>query len=140
MKSLPLLLLSLVLVSGATAAELKLTIEGCPPGKSIRAGVYHTARGFAEDLNSGRAMRSLEAKADGQVLVLTFTGLTPGNYALAAFADSNGNGRLDRNVLGMPTEPFGFSRDARALFGPPDFEQAQIEVGAGVVTAIIHLQ
>jgi uncharacterized protein (DUF2141 family) len=41
--------------------------------------------------------------------------------------------------LGIPKEPYGFSRDARGKFGPPGFEDAAIEVrdegdGAGEAT------
>jgi uncharacterized protein (DUF2141 family) len=133
-------LLSSVLVSGAEAGELRLIVDGCIPGKLVRVGVYNTASGFADDPDGRRALRSADVRAEGQVLALTLVGLAPGKYALAAFADGNGNGRLDRNWAGMPTEPYGFSRDARALFGPPDFEAARVEVGADAVTETIHLK
>lgn len=48
----------------------------------------------------------------------------PGKYALSGFLDINGNGKLDKNILGAPTEPYGFSNDARGLFGPPSFSDA----------------
>jgi len=52
----------------------------------------------------------------------------PGVYAVAAIHDRNGNGRLDTNLLGMPKEPYGFSRAARGRFGPPSFEDAAFVV------------
>ena len=52
-----------------------------------------------------------------------FAGLRPGSYALAVYQDVDGNGELDRNALGLPTEPYGFSNDIGRL-GPPRFAQA----------------
>lgn len=50
--------------------------------------------------------------------------LDPGVYALVVFEDLNENGLLDRNKLGIPQEPFGFSKAKMGLFGPPSFEKA----------------
>jgi uncharacterized protein (DUF2141 family) len=48
-----------------------------------------------------------------------------GIYAISAIHDENSNEELDRNFFGSPTEPYGFSNDARATFSPPDYEEAQ---------------
>ena len=45
-----------------------------------------------------------------------------GTYAIKAFHDENGNGKLDKNALGMPKEAYGFSNNARGAFGPPSYE------------------
>jgi hypothetical protein len=36
--------------------------------------------------------------------------LAPGRYALRVFADENGNGKLDSNLMGLPIERYGFSK------------------------------
>ena len=51
-------------------------------------------------------------------------GLPPGEYAAMAYQDKNGNGKLDKRTFGRPREPYGFSNEARATFGPPGFEKA----------------
>jgi uncharacterized protein (DUF2141 family) len=53
-----------------------------------------------------------------------FAEIAPGTYALAVIHDENLNGKLDANRLGMPTEGYGFSNDARAALGPPSFSAA----------------
>ena len=53
--------------------------------------------------------------------------------------DLNGNEELDRNLVGIPTEPFGFSRNARGSFGPPDYADMQFEVAGEPVTLDIEL-
>ena len=35
---------------------------------------------------------------------------------------------MNKNWIGMPKEPFGFSNDAKGRMGPPDFEDASFEV------------
>jgi uncharacterized protein (DUF2141 family) len=51
-------------------------------------------------------------------------------FAIAAFHDVNKNGELDRNPLGIPSERYGFSNNARGLTGPPSFEEAAITLEA----------
>lgn len=50
-----------------------------------------------------------------------FVSIPSGTYALAVIHDENMNGKLDTNWLGIPTEGYGFSNDAKAKFGPPSF-------------------
>lgn len=58
-----------------------------------------------------------------------FTDLPPGKYAVAAFHDQNGNGELDSNILGIPTEAYGFSLGASGFAGPPSFDDAAVQLG-----------
>ena len=50
-------------------------------------------------------------------------------YAIAAYCDINGNGRLDKNFFGAPTEPYGFSGSIRPLFRAPSFQEASFTFG-----------
>lgn len=119
--------------------ELELTIKGCPPGMPIRVALYGVARDFGDPEGRG-ALRDQQVQAGGDTTRLSFAGLPAGRYALAAYADLNGNRRLDSNFLGKPTEPYGFSRDVGSLFGPPGFEQAAIVVGDDRVEQTLHLK
>ena len=58
---------------------------------------------------------------------LAITGLEFGRYALSVFHDVNDNDELDTNLLKIPKEPFGFSNNAKARFGPPKFRAASFE-------------
>ena len=58
----------------------------------------------------------------------TFTLDTGSLVAVVAYHDKNANGKLDRNFLGIPSEPYGFSNNPSTLFGPPSFERASFEV------------
>ena len=56
--------------------------------------------------------------------------LPEGEYAILLYHDENANGKLDKNVFGMPKERYGFSNNE---FGPhgskPTFEKALFKVG-----------
>lgn len=59
------------------------------------------------------------------IVIHTFTELNAGEYALAIYHDENGDGELDQNFLGIPTEDYVFSNYATGTFGPPSFEDAK---------------
>lgn len=65
----------------------------------------------------------------GETAQLHFRNVAPGTYAIALLHDENENGRADRALSMIPREGFGFSLDAPVRMGPPDFEDAAIEVG-----------
>ena len=52
----------------------------------------------------------------------------PGTYAIAVYHDLNDNNKLDRNLIGYPKEPFGFSNNYRPRVAAPDFEDCAFQV------------
>ncbi len=58
--------------------------------------------------------------------------------AIAAFHDENGNGTLDKNALGIPTERYGYSGGTRGLTGPPAFSEAVVELGNSPINISIR--
>jgi uncharacterized protein (DUF2141 family) len=54
--------------------------------------------------SSAAAYKSTSIKADNGSLVATFQNIPSGEYAISAFHDENGNGKLDTNWMGMPKE------------------------------------
>jgi uncharacterized protein (DUF2141 family) len=56
-----------------------------------------------------------------------FEDLPFGEYAIKLFHDKNSNGDLDTNFLGLPKEDYAFSNNAKATFGPPEYEKAKFE-------------
>ena len=60
-------------------------------------------------------------------VTIVFNDVAPGEYAISLLHDENGNGKVDK-ALFMPTEGFGFSRDAKLRLGPPRFSAAAFHV------------
>ena len=70
-------------------------------------------------------MVAIESTLEG---VAVFDNLPPGKFVAVAFHDRNADGQLN-TVMRLPRENYGFSNDARSLFGPPSFSKAAFEVG-----------
>ena len=73
----------------------------------------------------------------GGTVTLTFRGVKPGRYAIALLHDENANGKADRAAMMIPTEGFGFSRDAKVRFGPPKFRAAAFDVAPGASEKLV---
>jgi uncharacterized protein (DUF2141 family) len=58
---------------------------------------------------------------------VVFKDLEAGDYAITLYQDENDNGSIDKNVIGIPTEPYGFSNNGGS-FGPPSFNDAKVIV------------
>ena len=69
-----------------------------------------------------------------------FEDIPPGTYALAVIHDENMNGILDTGFLGVPTEGYGFSNDAKALLGAPSFSAASFQYDGRTLDLTIGLQ
>lgn len=66
--------------------------------------------------------------------------LPAGRYAVMAFHDVDSDGRLDTLPIGLPTEPYGFSNNARGTFGPPAWRQATFGLTTGGARQVIRLR
>jgi uncharacterized protein (DUF2141 family) len=69
-----------------------------------------------------------------------FENMATGTYAIAAFLDENGNGKMDTNFLGIPREKYGFSNNARPLMRAANFKEASFIVGNKESTISIKLK
>jgi uncharacterized protein (DUF2141 family) len=71
-------------------------------------------------------------------LTIEVSGITPGRGQIyVAFQDVNGSGKLDKNFLGIPKEPCGFSNGARGSAGPPKFSAAAVTLNPDGTTTIV---
>ena len=57
-------------------------------------------------------------------VVIRFDNIPAGNYAIAIFLDENGNYKLDRNLLGLPKEKYGFSNNVLPALRPATFDES----------------
>lgn len=132
------LLFALALPFAAQAGELKLLINSSGlTGKTLFVAVHSIAADFP--MNDDKAIKHA-AIATGDKTELTIPNIAPGEYAIAVFADVNGNRELDSNFIGIPKEPVGISRDAKGRFGPPKFADAAFKVGEGITMQTIHIK
>lgn len=130
---------ALLLAAGAQAGELKLEFKGKGmAGNQVRIAIY-SAKAPEQFPADDKYYRGTEGEATSDSLIVVVPNLPPGKYAVGAFVDRNRNGKLDRNAIGMPTEIFGLSNDARGLFGPPEFAKAAFSLSETPLALTINL-
>ena len=121
----------------ALAGDLRVRLTGIEKEIGfVRVALFANA----SDFDAGTQMAGIFTIARKSGLEVVFANLPPGRYGLSSFHDVNGNEDLDANLIGIPKEPFGFSRNARGRLGPPAFEDLSIEMGTEDVTLEIELQ
>jgi uncharacterized protein (DUF2141 family) len=95
--------------------------------------VFSGPKGFPAG-GSGSNLKTSRCAAANSGSV-TFTNLPLGNYAIAAIHDSNSDGKLNTNPLGLPSEGFGFSNNPPIRYGPASFSDSQVFV-SGTKTVV----
>jgi uncharacterized protein (DUF2141 family) len=61
-------------------------------------------------------------------MLFEFEGVQNGEYTISIYHDENKNGELDKNMYGMPIEPYGVSKEGKSMFGPPNYKDALFAV------------
>jgi uncharacterized protein (DUF2141 family) len=64
-------------------------------------------------------------KPDSITLTATIADLPFGTYALAIYQDVNSNGKIDKNMIGIPTEPYAFSNNYKPTVKAPGFKNCK---------------
>ena len=127
-------LAALIVPATALAGDLTIEVSGVTRDRGrIYVAVYDRAETFPI---SGRQLVGQILDPADRHLTVHFKDLPPGQYAAVAFQDSNGNGKLDKNFLGIPKEPYGFSNGARGTAGPPKFSAAAVTLQSDATTKI----
>ncbi|MCB1172036.1 MAG: DUF2141 domain-containing protein [Leptospiraceae bacterium] len=74
--------------------------------------------------------RRIMLPVQGASLDFRFENLPRGQYSITVYQDLNSNQQLDSNFLGMPREPFGFSRNPVIGLGPPEFQETAFKLNS----------
>lgn len=137
-RTLSATLVLLLAAQAANAADLRVKVDGVTQATgTLSAMLLNSAEawdGKSEPVSGRRA----DITATGSI-ELVFDDLAPGEYAVRVMHDDNGNGQLDRNVVGMPTEGYGFSNNPRVMRAAT-FEEARFTVPAAGTSIQIVLR
>ncbi len=101
----------------------------------VRLYFYNTREGF---LKSGKWAFSKSVNPEGKSQFTLPVELPAGEWAVAITQDMNNNNKIDKNFLGIPTEPYAFSNNIRPTVAAPDFNECKFTVdGPGRVVSIV---
>ncbi|HEY9697379.1 MAG TPA: DUF2141 domain-containing protein [Trichocoleus sp.] len=115
-------------------SQLTIEIDGLKNRNGqICLSLFNNGRGFPDQGANAVEQRCVSI-TEAPVRV-NFNNLQWGNYAVAVLHDVNGDGKANRNFLGIPTEGFGFSNNPRIRTSAPNFNDTAVAV-AGTNTNI----
>jgi len=122
------------------AGSVTVDVLGVDNAKGqLLVALFRDARGFPD--RGVQAWGKRVAKPHKGDVRVVFDGVPPGPYAVSVHHDEDADFKMDFNLLGMPTEGYGFSRDAHAPFGPPSFEASRELLKPGTWQRLfIHLR
>ncbi|MDP3802147.1 DUF2141 domain-containing protein [Brevundimonas sp.] len=123
------------LAQSADDSRIVLTFETGARTGMVMIALYDSAGAFDGSGAGDGAVARTAISASGRV-VAAFDNLPAGDYAVKAFHDVNGDGEMNTNPFGMPTEPYAFSNNAVGNMGPARWDRAHFAVSGETAQTI----
>jgi len=117
--------------AGSDESSVVLTFETGTTTGTVMVALFNSEAAY----NGGAAVAQAAIPASGPV-VARFENLPAGDYAMRAFHDVNGDGQMNTNPFGMPTEPYAFSNNAVGNMGPARWDRAHFAVSGETAQTI----
>lgn len=113
------------LPSPAGAADLEVAAHPVRSGEgTVKLMLFEREEGFRKE---DKARQVLSLPAGPGTVVGRFGNLPPGRYAVIAYHDENGDGKLNLRFGMFPKEGYGLSNNPK-LSGPPKFADAALDL------------
>lgn len=124
----------------AGAGSMTFSIWGiAPKGGQVGCALFFGREGYP--MEADRAVQRTFSPIEDDEATCRFEGLAPGDYALSVMHDEDGDGEIDKNFFGIPTEGWATSNDAPPrAFGPPKWEDAKIDFDGGAFEQRIRMR
>jgi uncharacterized protein (DUF2141 family) len=108
-----------------TLKPLTLIIDNlASPDAPVQIGFYGRSNKF---LDTEDQLKRYIFNPTGEILTAHITDLPYGEYAFALFQDLKRKGKIARNLIGIPTDPFAFSNNVQPAFKAPKFDECCFE-------------
>jgi uncharacterized protein (DUF2141 family) len=105
----------------------------------IGVTLFQSAGGFPDD--TSKAIRQQSAEIDPKTMSaeVTFKDVPQGTFAVSVLHDENGNGKMDKNFVGIPKEGYGASNNPKKKRRAPTFDEAKFSLNSAEQTIEIAL-
>lgn len=111
--------------AAASNTNVVVHLRGMKPGKGAAIILLFDSE---QNYDANKAVQSTKIDATAATADHTFSGLTPGRYAIRAFYDVNSNGAYDQGTDGIAFSNHVIMSDANQ---PPTFSDASFMVRTG---------
>ncbi|KSB89730.1 hypothetical protein AS593_01505 [Caulobacter vibrioides] len=112
-----------VKVSGVGSAKGQVVVSACDKATFLKTCPYN-----------------VKVPAASGAVTARIANLPPGRWSFLAFHDQDGDGVMKKTALGLPADGVGLSRDPKARFGPPKFDDSAVDVGADGASVAVSLK
>ena len=125
-------------IPDGNGSKLTIRFEGIEKaGGTVRLAMYSSKADFM--LEEKAVLYNFKVDKIGS-LVATIENLSNGSHAFAVFLDENNNQQLDKNLIGVPTEPYGFSKDPPSKWRLPTWDEVKFEHGQSGKVLVVNLK
>ncbi len=128
-----LLLASLLSMTALTQAQVCVTVEVQnvrPQQGQLMLAAYSDAESFGK-----KPVQALRVAAGDATMSVQVCGLAGNSVAFTLFQDLDSDGKMGKNALGMPTEPWG-SSGTPGMFGP-SWETGKVALDGKAI--VVHM-
>lgn len=125
-------------VFSESTGKLIVDISGFPSSDGF-AMVALTNSNESYKAGEDAAIAKTKTMVVGQKAQVVFTNLPYGWYGISLYHDENKNGKLDKNMMGIPKEAYGFSNNAKGFFGKPDYKDVKFELNSAEKQIVIKM-
>ena len=112
-----------VRVSGITSAKGQIVVSACDKATFLKTCPYNA-----------------KAPAAAGAVTVKLPNVPPGKWSFMAFHDEDGDGVMKKTALGLPADGVGLSREPKARFGPPKFEDSALDVADAPLSVPVKLK
>jgi uncharacterized protein (DUF2141 family) len=105
----------------------------------IGVTLFQDARGFPDDPSKAFRQQAVEIDPKTMSAEVVFKDLPQGTFAASVLHDENGNGKMDKNFVGIPKEGYGASNNPKKKKRAPTFDEAKFSLNSAVQSIEITL-
>ncbi|MFK7890814.1 MAG: DUF2141 domain-containing protein [Granulosicoccus sp.] len=121
---------------GEIRAELTVTVSNIQISKGrVMLAIYDSKENF-----NGQILHAEKVQARKGEVTFRYPNLPTGEYAVMVFQDLNGSGKLDTDLLGRPTEPWGASMRDKPSFRAPTWSDVCFKLPEDGLSLTVELQ
>jgi uncharacterized protein (DUF2141 family) len=122
----------------AAVGDIRVVVVGLRSDSGrVVCTLFHSPKGFPSDDSDAQTLSVPIVDRSG---TCDFKVTQDGKYAAVVFHDENGDGKFNQNLIGLPKEGYGFSRDASISWRAPHFDEASFDFDGGNDRQVIHIR
>lgn len=124
-------------IQAQETGTLTVIYKNIRPNQGVLRTAIYDGPNFLKD---GFESHTVDLESDdGTELIGVFENVEFGKIAISCYQDLNGDWKLSSNMLGIPSEPFGFSEPLESKWRAPKFDEVAIDFQEKERTVTVYI-